>query len=362
MNKRVFLLGVFGVLIFGAKAQEVTLTVSDVVIEPSGRATLTIDSDVTLENFCSFQFDVLLPEGITIPYNINPDEEEEGFGYYDGDKEEWISAVESGICKSSHVLECSAIQGGYRFVCYHNKFTVFKSGSKNVLTLVIQASSDMANGVYRVALGEEEVLIANETDDITPSAIAGKIVVTGSEESAIYSFEMTDAGWGTLMLPFETDVPEGLTAYACNEVQEDQVVLVSSKKIEANTPYVMKGEKGCYEFTGIPDMTEVSYSSGLLTGVYVDTEITEGYVLQKLYGQVAFYRVDENSLITVPSMRCYLNVLADNAPMVRLSETTGIDRFEASSAEVIYDMSGKRIDQMIKNTLYIQGDRKMLVK
>ena len=361
MNKRVFLLGVFGVLIFGAKAQEVTLTVSDVTIEPGGRATLTIDSDVTLENFCSFQFDVLLPEGITIPYN----EEEKDFGYYDGDEEKWISAVESGICNSRrHVLEFSAIQGGYRFVCYSSRFMVFNDDSKNVLTLVIQASSDMANGVYRVALDEEKVLIANETDDITPSAIAGKIVVTGSEESAKYSFEMTEAGWGTLMLPFEADVPEGLTAYTCKDVQGDQVVLVSSKKMMQNTPYVMKGEAGNYEFTGVPEMTKASYSVGLLTGVYVDTEITEGYVLQKPYRneQVAFYRVDENNPITVPSMRCYLNVSADNAPMVRLYETTDIGRVEASSVEAIYDMSGRRVEQMVKKTLYIQGDRKVLVK
>ena len=63
-------------LVVGAQSA-VTLTAGDFEITPGGKATLTIDSDIALGEYCSFQFDLLLPEGITMPYNMNPDEEED---------------------------------------------------------------------------------------------------------------------------------------------------------------------------------------------------------------------------------------------------------------------------------------------
>lgn len=350
-------------LAFGAKAQtEVTLTVSDFTITAGGRATVTVDSDVALADYCSFQFDLLLPEGITMPYNMNPDEEEEQYGYFDEDEEEWVPAVSSGMCKSSHVLECSAIKGGYRFVCYHSKFTTFKSGSKNVLTVVLEASNDVVNGVYAPTIGGTDVLIANENSHIVPSAVAGTAIVTGGSQESAYRFTMSSAGWGTLMLPFDADVPAGLTAYGCAAVDGTTLVLAPSAKLLANTPYIMEGEAGEYDFAGVPAMTQTSYDSGVLTGVYADTKITEGYVLQRIDGEVAFYRVDESAPIIVPAYHCYMNVEVANAAVLRLHGTTDIDGIDAEERSSIYDLSGKKLDQTAGKGVYIKGNRKVIIK
>lgn len=363
MKKRTLLMCFVSALAFVAKAQtEATLTVSDFTIAAGGRATVTIDSDVALSEYCSFQFDVLLPEGITMPYNMNPDEEEEQYGYYDEDNEEWVPAVTSGICKSSHVLTCSAIKGGYRFVCYHSKFTVFKSGSKNVLTLVLEASADVVNGVYSPTVGGTDVFIAGETSHIIPSAVAGTAIVTGGSQESAYRFTMSTAGWGTLMLPFDADVPAGLVAYGCAAVSEGAVVLAQSAKLLANTPYIMEGEAGEYDFRGVPTMTQASYDSGVLTGVYADTEITEGYVLQRLNGEVAFYRVDASDPITVPACHCYLSASTESAAMVRLRGTTGIDGMESEERGSVYDMSGKKVYQPAEKGVYIRGNKKVIIK
>ena len=363
MKKKTLLMCFLSALAFVAKAQtEATLTVSDFTIAAGGRATVTIDSGVVLSDYCSFQFDVLLPEGITMPFNMNPDEEEEQYGYYDEDNEEWVPAVTSGICKSSHVLTYSAIKGGYRFVCYHSKFTVFKSGSKNVLILVLEASDDVVNGVYSPTVGGTDVFIAGENSHITPSAVAGTAIVTGGSQESAYRFTMSTAGWGTLMLPFDADVPAGLTAYGCTTVADGAVVLVQSAKLLANTPYIMEGEAGEYDFTGVPTMTQASYDSGVLTGVYANTEITEGYVLQRLNGEVAFYRVDVSDPITVPAYHCYLNAPTESAAMVRLRGTTGIDGVEGEERGSVYDMLGKKVEQPTEKGVYIQGNKKVIIK
>ena len=362
MNKKIWLC-MFLCLVSQVKVQaEATLTVSDFSIEAGGRATITIDSDVALNEYCSFQFDVLLPEGITMPYTMNPDEEEEQYGYYNEDEEEWIPAVESGICKSSHVLEYSAIKGGYRFVCYNSKFATFKTGSKNVLTLVLEASEEMVNGVYSIAVGGKDVFIANENSHIIPSSVSGTAIVTGSSQELSYQYSMSSAGWGTLMLPFDAEVPAGLTAYVCATISNGMLELVPSTTLIANTPYVMEGEYGKYNFAGIPTMMKTSYNSGVLTGVYANTKISEGYVLQQLNGDVAFYRVDASDPITVPAFRCYLNTPTESVPMLRLrGETTEIIDVNINMMKDLYNIQGEKI-VVPERGVYIQGNRKIIIK
>lgn len=363
MNKKIWLCAFLCLLSLIKVKAEATLTVSDFSIEAGGRATITIDSDVALNEYCSFQFDVLLPEGITMPYTMNPDEEEEQYGYYNEDEEEWIPAVESGICKSSHVLECSAIKGGYRFVCYNSKFATFKSGSKNVLTLILEASENIVNGAYSVAVGGNDVFIANENNHIVPSTVPGTAIVTGSSQELVYQYSMSNAGWGTLMLPFDAEVPAGLTAYCCTTISSGMLELVPTVTLIANTPYVMEGEYGRYNFTGIPTMTKTSYNSGMLTGVYANTKISEGYVLQQLHGDVAFYRVDASDPIIVPAFRCYLNATSESAAMLRLrGETTEIKDVDINVMKDLYNIQGEKIIVPIERGVYIWGNRKIIIK
>ena len=278
-----FLLGVVLVGVTAQAQTNVILTVSDFTIAANGMATLTVESDVTLGEFCSFQFDMMLPEGITMPYNYNPDEEEEQYGYYDEEEEEWVSAATCGVAKSSHTLNFSQINGGYRFICTSMSLAKFKTGNKNVLTLQLVASPELVNGIYTVTLGSKVLFGTGAVDDegTIPDWTPGTMVMTGSSKTLDCQFTMSNAGWGTLMLPFDADLPNGLTAYECTSVKNGATVLTVSNKIQANTPYIMEGEAGKYNFTGVPTMRKLNYEVGALTGVYADTEITEGYVLQR---------------------------------------------------------------------------------
>lgn len=359
-----FLLGVVLVSVTTQAQTNVTLTVSDFTIAANGMATLTVESDVKLGEFCSFQFDMMLPEGVTMPYTYNPDEEEEQYGYYDEEEEEWVSAATCGVAKSSHTLSFSQISGGYRFICTSMSLAKFKTGNTNVLTLQLVASPELMNGVYTVTLGNKVMFGTGAVEDegTIPNWTPGTMVMTGSTKTLDCQFTMSSAGWGTLMLPFDAEVPNGLTAYECASVKNGTTVLTASNKIQANTPYIMEGDAGEYNFTGVPTMSKLNYEVGALTGVYADTEITEGYVLQRIDGKVAFYRVDEETPIIVPAYRCYLNVADANAQMVRLNDTTGLEAIMGDTEEQVYDLQGKKWSMPLDKGVYIKGNKKIIVK
>lgn len=363
MTKFLRLMAITTLLLVGnAKAQDIaTLTIGDLEITAGGTAILTVESDITLDGYCSFQFDLLLPQGITMPYNMNPDEEEEQFGYFDSEEEEWIPAIESGIIKSSHTLACSSIEGGYRFVCYHPKFTSFKSGSKNVLTLILQAGDDAVNGVYRPTLGGT-MFIANKDEHFTPEVATGITIIKGSDKSATFEFTMSEARWGTLMLPFDANVPSGIVAYNCSAVEGNSITLSESVTLYANTPYLLNGVPGIYSFSGIPNVEKNEYNSGCMSGVHSATTIKSGYVLQNIDGLLAFYRVNSNTPITVPGGHCYINTTGD-AQYISIDNTTGVDEMDYNSENAgIYNINGVKVESTNNNKVYIINKKKKLVK
>ena len=105
--------------------------------------------------------------------------------------------------------------------------------------------------------------------------------------------------WGTIILPFNAAIPEGLTAYSCSAVDaNDKLTLESVDAFEANTPYIIKGTCEA-TLTGDAQGTQPTYTSGLLTGVYsastiaASTNDQTNYVLQTQGNVQAFYKVSE---------------------------------------------------------------------
>ena len=112
--------------------------------------------------------------------------------------------------------------------------------------------------------------------------------ITVAETQSI-DFRITKAKYGTLILPFKADVPDGMTAFTCNEIVGNVLTLEEADCIEANTPYIMyaENETEYTTFTGLGAAEKDSYKEGLLTGVFVEADFAatdEGnynYILQK---------------------------------------------------------------------------------
>lgn len=177
------------------------------------------------------------------------------------------------------------------------------------------------------------------------------------------TFNMTSAGWGTLILPYEHEIPEGLEVYSCNEVNEQNVLtLVPETEIAANTPYIVKGKEGAYPFTGMSTATNNSYTAGLLTGIFTpQVAIVGTYVLQdqKDWG-VNFYKVTDVTP-EIAAYRAYMNAPASmagaNISVFQLTGgTTSVSGITAETPFVdVYNLNGTIIRKGVKANEALNG-------
>ena len=119
--------------------------------------------------------------------------------------------------------------------------------------------------------------------------------------------------YGTLILPFNADVPTGVTAYSVEEATGSKLTLVGEDAFEANIPYIVFAESGATAtLEGLGSAyTDANYTEGLLTGVYAETLAPVGsYVLQNNDSKVGFYPVIADKQPTVGANRAYLSAPA----------------------------------------------------
>ena len=169
------------------------------------------------------------------------------------------------------------------------------------------------------------------------------------------SLTVSEAGWATLMLPFEVEtLPESLKAYTCKAVDENDVlVLDEAQSLAANTPYIIQANQGEYTFEGSGMIDGTLHTVGALTGTYVSMDAVVGsYVLQNQTDGngigIGFYKVVDGQQPTVRAFRAYLNpeVVSNNANVLKMvidGNVTGIGYMvveEADAAVDVYSLSG----------------------
>lgn len=180
-----------------------------------------------------------------------------------------------------------------------------------------------------------------------------------SDESNL-NYNLTTSGYGTIVLPFDAELPKGVKAYTCTALDGQTVVMEEQSMVPACTPVVLVGTPGSYAFTGIGEASEVSYTYGLLTGVFNATQVEDGYVLQQQAGEIGFYCIDANAPKTVPANRCYLNIPA-TVKMLYLDVADIIESIKSENDEKTYDLTGRRVARNTPGVKVVKG-RKVIKK
>lgn len=152
-----------------------------------------------------------------------------------------------------------------------------------------------------------------------------RLQLIGRRMDIKWAMEYPEEGYGTIILPFDANVPEDLeinsleTSKASGIITDENLYhvahLVKQDKIIANTPYVVTrkvatstpesapqrrtaasaDENGVYTFSGTSTYEKESYTEGLLTGTYVTTESKFGdHHLQVKDGNIGFIHHDES--------------------------------------------------------------------
>ena len=225
---------------------------------------------------------------------------------------------------------------------------------EELFTIGLICDNSTINGTYHVEMLDVNFTYRDKDSKITSNGIDhieySDFTVTGGQDFPGIDYTMTSAGYGTLMLPFNCEIPKGLTAFECSGVDSDNMLMLNSvNSFAANTPYIVKGSPATYHFNGVYSALFDEYSTKYMTGVYADKKVpVDSYVLQNQedYG-LAFYRVYESPEVTMPPYRCWINKQSDNtAKCMKLPDTiTGVSSVvtDKNNKVDVYTTSGVRV-------------------
>lgn len=210
------------------------------------------------------------------------------------------------------------------------------------------------------------------TDNKSPRA---KII--GEKDS--YEYKMTAAGWGTIIIPFDCEKPEGLTIYECTSVNDGKLVVEEVNSFKANTPYLLKGPKDVetiYPLEGYAAKHEDKYEKGVMVGVYSWQEPpADSYVLQNQDEGLAFYRHLAGNGVEVGPNRCYIKPQSGELKSIQFpdDETNGVANANATDSSLVdvYTTAGVKVKHQVEMGkalndlpagLYIINNKKIVKK
>lgn len=245
---------------------------------------------------------------------------------------------------------------------YNEPIQILWGGTTNVGTNVVVRISGSYKDAFQLANGNYMSLAIN-TNNWTDLFI-----------TQTYPLNVSDAGAATLILPFETTIPNGVSVYTLNYNGGDVVTAtLVETTLPANTPVLVNAEAGNYTFATTATSGDVATGSdpitvGALTGVYETTVVPTGsFILTNATSGVGFRKVD-GTTNKVGANRAYLT--ADGAG-ARLSivygeEATGIESMNGNenvneNVNAVYDIQGRRVAHPTRG-LYIVNGKKVMVK
>lgn len=229
---------------------------------------------------------------------------------------------------------------------------------------------------------EQLIFYTKETDDVTNAKDATLVFkkedlvpqLTVVYTKNTYNLSVTEAGAATLVLPYETEIPEGVKAYTLTYTSGNNAVATEVKNvIPANTPVLINANKGNYTFKATATLTKKADKpvSGNLHGVWSEDVVPEGsYVLQNQSGTVAFYHV-EAADFKVKANQAYLYAPeAAGAKMLNIDfggEATAINGVEAETSNAntqVYTIDGKKANRnnLAKGQVYVTKGKTFILK
>ena len=245
--------------------------------------------------------------------------------------------------------------------------TVYSDGIALAASAIIKMNA--ANRDKYVLVNEDRCLVGKG------SASNEELVV-----SEAYTLSVSAANAATLIIPFDTTIPEGVEAYTLNYTSGTSVTATAVETtLPANTPVLINAagsaEGAKYKFNASTRATSATaatasgtHTSGALTGVYEETTVpTNSYILYKSGDDLGFYKVAEGKTNKVQAYRAYLTAEAAGA-RISISygngDTTEIDAVKAADVEATgayYNLAGQRVTKPGKG-VYIVNGKKLIVK
>ncbi len=250
-------------------------------------------------------------------------------------------------------------------------------GRANVVSLIPTGGAMM----HAQAAGSQ-VVAWNNTDNAGASAW---IIEEVNIEDFTHQVTVGAAGYSTLVLGYNAEIPEGVEAYVVSTTDNGWATLTPvTGVLPAGEAVVLKNE-GTYNFnysTATPATVENNLLEGTVFNTYIEGATnTDYYVLSVQEGEVGLYKAALNKTATGSdpeegqqgthfknnAFKAYLPLTTtQGVQALRFNfdgETTVIETVETENANApIYDLSGRRVLSTVKGGIYIQNGKKFIVK
>ncbi|MBR5841486.1 MAG: hypothetical protein IKY64_02585 [Bacteroidaceae bacterium] len=241
--------------------------------------------------------------------------------------------------------------------------TITNMGRSNAVKIVPEGGAML----HAQAAGSTVVAWNNDDNAGASAWTIAEVEVADHAETFQHTLTVTEAGWATLVLGYNTTIPAGVKAYAVSSIAEGKAVLAEvADVLPAHTPVLIEAVANDYTFEYTA--TEATVESNLLAGsVFNITVEGDGYVLAAKGENVGLYKAILNEgKFTNKANKAYLPAPADgNAPAMFVfsrggedEDATGIDQLINANGElVIYDLSGRRVEKMEKGIYIVNGKK-----
>ena len=218
-------------LLIAGRTYADNLVVPDITLAAGETKTLDIELVNTDKQYTGFQFDLVLPEGVSIAKD---------------EYDDW-DAVLSRSPKNKHTFEVSSLGSDtYRLLAFNTSNIEFSGQSGTIVSISLVAATDATGGAQTASV-KGIVLTAADASELKPDDINFTITLPEAEPAITVTAKSYSRAYGEANPTFEYDVTGGTltgtptltcSATATSDVGEYDIVVAQGSVTNTNITYV----------------------------------------------------------------------------------------------------------------------------
>lgn len=175
--------------------------------------------------------------------------------------------------------------------------------------------------------------------------------------------------YATTYLPFAVTIPEGVNAYTATLNENNVTLNAVTGVLPAETAVILEGNAATASFALTSENSTVDKGNmlGTLEAKTIDAGTTNYLILGRKGDALGFY-LPKETMTSIAGNRAYFNISANNAAQkgfsLNFDVVSGINNAVAGNNNqgVIYDLTGRCVNNTVKGGIYICNGKKIIIK